>query len=51
MYDNEEKQRECLVVRNGWTPDVAERRLAARRAELRRLADSLEGALAIARQG
>ena len=42
VNDNEEKRRECLVLKSGWAPQEAERRLAAMRASVRRTLDSID---------
>jgi hypothetical protein len=50
VYDSEEWQRECLVLKSGWAPADAERRLAARRAAIQQVADSVNAIAAAERQ-
>jgi hypothetical protein len=42
IYDSEEKLRECLVVRNGWKAEDAERQIVIWKAKVSRLVDSIE---------
>jgi hypothetical protein len=42
VYDLEFKLRECLVFTHGWAPADAERAIVTYKADLKRLADSLE---------
>jgi hypothetical protein len=41
VYDSEEKLRECLVLKQGWTAENAARRIALYQAQVRKTADSL----------
>jgi hypothetical protein len=41
VYDTESKIRECLVMRNGWSPGAAEVAILTYKAEIRRVNDSI----------
>jgi hypothetical protein len=46
VYDSEEKLRECLVLRQGWSPLNAARRIATYKADLAKAVDSVNRVMA-----